>query len=70
MSKPYDNAMVHMPDGSKLSISELIGQRAQLRDALRRVAEIIDAQPFCEPGKCRDCDLLREIRKAASVTEV
>ena len=39
---------------------------AGMRDALESIAGLADTYVVCNPGQCRDCDLLADIGKTAT----
>lgn len=46
-----------------ITISLEVGKT--LRQALRQIRELAEANILCEPGQCKDCDLLRRIQEIA-----
>lgn len=44
--------------------SVVIGE-SQQEIALQEIRELVDMYATCEPGQCKDCDLLRQIREIA-----
>ena len=49
-----------------LRVKELLQETNKMREALESIAELADTYVVCDPGQCRDCDLLADIGKTAT----
>ena len=51
-----------------LRVKELLQETNKMREALESIAGLADTYVVCNPGQCRDCDLLADIGKTATAS--